>query len=109
MHEGPQKEFFIIGTSSISDENKNKIITRLKESKVALAKKNFFGIPLANEGFMHEGRFIKTLKKLFGIYTLGRHAEIKGVGVITTESSWYEKDINKRIKPHIETINSIIS
>jgi hypothetical protein len=108
LHEGPQKGFFVIGTSSVSRKIEESIITSLEEKQITMASKNFFGIPLVRRGLMHEGPIINIAKEIFRINTLGRYGESQGVGVITTESSWFETDVKKRVKPHIITIETVL-
>lgn len=108
LHEGPQDGFFAIATSGASADLRNAISVSLSEHKIMLAKRSFLGIPLAKEGIMYEGKWISSAKKIFGIHTLGRYAESQGISVITTESSWIEMDMEKRIVPHIITIRAIV-
>lgn len=96
LHEGPQKGFFAIGTSSVSHDLEDSILSVLKGDQVQMANKSFFGLPLAKSGLMHEGLFINMAKKIFGIHTLGWYGETQGIGVITTESSWLETDVQKK-------------
>lgn len=109
LHEGPQKGFFVIGTSSVSSSLEDSIIKSLETKQISMASKNFLGVPLAQTGLMHEGILINLAKRVFGIYTLGRYGESQGIGVITTESSWIESNLKKRINPHIITIETVIN
>lgn len=109
LHEGPQKGFFVIGTASVSRELESSIISSLQYAQVQMASKSFLGLPLAKDGFMHEGFIITMAKKIFGIHTLGRYGESQGVGIITTESSWFDDDVENRIKPHMVVVETVVN
>lgn len=109
LHEGPQKGFFVISTASVSLELESSILSELQKEEVQMASKSFLGLPLAKEGLMHEGFVITMAKKIFGIHTLGRFGESQGVGVITTESSWFDNDIQNRIKPHMVVVETVVN
>lgn len=108
LHEGPQKGFFAIGTSSVSGDLEDSILSALKRQKVQMARKSFLGLPLAKSGLMHEGFIINKAKKVFGIRTLGWYGETQGIGVITTESAWFETDVQKRVNPHVTVIDTVV-
>lgn len=109
LHEGPQKGFFAIGTASVSSELESLMLSELQSEGVQMASKSFLGLPLAKDGLMHEGFVITTAKKIFGIHTLGRYGESQGVGVITTESSWFDTDVQNRIKPHMVVVETVVN
>jgi len=109
LHEGPQKGFFAISTASVSRELESSILSELQKKEVQMASKSFLGLPLTKDGLMHEGFIITTAKKIFGIHTLGSYGELQGVGVITTESSWFDTDAQNRIKPHMIVVETVVN
>lgn len=109
LHEGPQEGFFLIATKSVPLSLRKELHQQLIEANTDLAEKSFLGLPLKQSGIFYEGWWISEAKKLLGIHTLGRHGETLGIPVITTESSWIETDLEKRIQPHLTTIEAVVT
>ncbi|MDA2922752.1 DUF2817 domain-containing protein [Patescibacteria group bacterium AH-259-L07] len=108
LHEGPQDGFFVIAENSVPPDLQKAIATDLQSVNVALARKSFFGIPLSDSGIWHKKPFVYFVQKLFGIHTLGRYANERGIPMFTTESNWKVRDVNERKKPHLLLIKSVV-
>jgi len=108
FHEGPNDGFFMIGGRQVVKKLEYTILDSLKSNNINLARKSYAGFNLKNQGLLRAGFFIRLGEKLFGIYSLDRYADEKGIPVITTESNWAGKIIKNRIAPHIIVTKAII-
>lgn len=107
MHEGPQDGFFTICDGKLPDGLHNALAEDLKINDIKLARKNFFGLNIAN-GFWRKPQFVYTLQKILRVYTLGRYAKENGYTLLTTESDWSNKNIEARKTPHLSVIKSTL-
>ena len=108
LHEGPQDGFFAIATDAVNNELIEALAHAYEEKDVDTASHSFLGLPLSRGGVMDEAGLITAAKHLLGIHSFGRYGESKGVPVITTESDWAEQEIDKRIAPHLVTIETVL-
>ncbi len=108
FHEGPQQGFFAILTKNISRVVANSITHNILDNDLQLAKNYPYGLKLINDGIMRQGSFFFLIAKVFYVRSLGFYLQKKGIPIITTESSWEDKNIEKRIKSHIVVVNSVI-
>lgn len=109
LHEHPHKGFMCFCTDRVPKYLQEKILEKLQNEKIPLAGKPFFiRMPESKDGITQLGIFIKTFMFLFGLYSLGRYTRPKNIADITSESYWNEKDIEKRIFPHILVLQTVI-
>lgn len=106
LHEGPQDGFFVIAEGNTPKAWRKVILQALKSEHVSLARK-IFGFGVSIRGYWHKQRFVYVLQKLLGIYTLGRFAYENGVILLTTESSWTNRSVEARKKPHVVVIRTV--
>lgn len=106
LHEGPQEGFFVIAEPNVPKAWREHVLEALQSERVELARK-IFGFGVGIEGYWYKRRFVHGLQKLLGIYTLGRYAYEQGVISLTTESSWYSKDVTARKKPHVLVVRAV--
>ena len=103
FHEGMQKDFFFITTKSVSQDLIESIKTELERNKIKLLS----DVSFVDNGHLKERRLIRGIKKVLGVHTLGSYAESLGIPVITTESPWGEKNVRKRVSPHIIVVKRV--
>lgn len=109
LHEHPHKGFMFFCTDKVPKNIQNKILEKLQKENIQLAGKPFFiKMPESKDGITKLGIFLKIFMFVFGIHSLGRYTRPKNIADITTESYWNEKDIEKRIFPHMLVLQTII-
>lgn len=109
LHEHPHNGFMIFCTDIVPKMLQEKILDRLKEKHILLWWNPFFiKTPGAKAGVTQLGIFLKTFMFVFGIHSLGRYTRPKNIADITSESYWNERDIEKRILPHMLVLQSVI-
>ena len=109
LHEHPHNGFMCFCTDKVPKYLQEKILEKLQNEKIPLAGKPFFiKMPESKNGITKLGIFLKTFMFLFGIHSLGRYTRPKNIPDITSESYWNEKDIEKRIFPHILVLKTVI-
>ncbi|HSH55374.1 MAG TPA: DUF2817 domain-containing protein [Candidatus Limnocylindrales bacterium] len=107
LHESPQKGFFMFSEGKLPYTLHQSITERLRKSNVPLAEKSFFHIKM-RQGIWEKPPIIYFFQRLLGIYTLGRFMHDKGILAITTESTWTDRDIEARKRPHLEVIKTVV-
>lgn len=107
LHEGPQEGFFVFADGRPPKALCKQIMTELHNDHIPLATKKFFGVRL-RLGIWRKGRFVYLAQKLLNIYTLGRYASDNKIITLTTESSWSQRDIYARKRPHLTIIRTVI-
>jgi hypothetical protein len=100
-------EFYIIDNPYVPKELEIKIKKFLEKNKVKINKKDFTGRKIRH-GRMKLGHFLIFMMNLFPIKSIETFTSRLKIPLVTTESSWKLKNIQKRIKPHILTIKAII-
>ena len=108
LHEGPQRDYVFISTKKVPRHIIKHIKKTLKEHKQFIRTRLALGFLHIRNGELLEGRFIKNLKRVLRIKTLGSYCDERKIGLITTESSWSDPVLENRIKPHVLTIQAII-
>ncbi len=108
LHEAPNPGFFVFAEGSTPDYLVELISSRLDESEFKLAKRSYFGNKLEYPGVWHKGSAPYLLQTLIGMHTLGRYTNKLDVPTLTTESSWKEEDLSKRVMPHLTVIRAVI-
>ncbi len=110
LHEHPFNGFMFFCSDAVSKLLQEKILNNLKEKNILLWGSPFFiKIPGTKMGVTRAGFFLKISMLIFGIYTLNQCVSKRNIGDIASESYWNEKDIEKRIFPHILVLQSVIS
>ncbi|OGZ20218.1 MAG: hypothetical protein A2626_00365 [Candidatus Nealsonbacteria bacterium RIFCSPHIGHO2_01_FULL_38_55] len=110
LHEHPFKGFMFLCNDKVSRLLQKKILNKLKEKNILLCRTPFIvKIPGTKAGVMRIGVLLKVFRFIFGIYTLERYASKKNIENITSESYWNERDIEKRIFPHMLVLRSVVS
>jgi hypothetical protein len=110
LHEGfgtDEGEFYIVNNPYVSKKLEIKIKEYLENNKVKIHKKNFAGQKIKH-GRMKLGHFSIFMMNLFNIKSIETYTSKLKIPLITTESSWALKNIQKRVKPHILTIKAVI-
>lgn len=108
LHEAPNPGFFVFAEASTPDYLVELLSSRLDESEFKLAERSYFGNKLEYPGVWHKGSAPYLLQTLVGMHTLGRYANKLDVPTLTTESSWKEVDLSKRVMPHLTVIRAVI-
>lgn len=106
LHEGPQDGFFVIATASAPPQLVRVVAKAVAAQGIALATKNFLGLPLRSRGFEIEGGFTSSLKRLIGLGSLGTYADQRNVGTLTTESPWSDRDLGLRIRAQVAAVRA---
>lgn len=108
LHESPEQGFFMFSEGKLPKLLRASITGNLEAAKVALARKSFFHVKLKS-GIWEKPPAIFLLQRLLGIHTLGYFAYKRRILTITTESTWAERDVESRKKPHLIVIKAIIN
>jgi len=110
LHEHPFNGFMFFCTNTVSKSLEEKILNKLKEKNILLWGSPFLiKVPGVKKGATRIGNFLKISMTILGIYSFERYISEKNIGDITSESYWNEKDIEKRIFPHMLVLQSIIA
>ena len=107
-HEGPQDGFFLIATVGVDPELARAGVDAVARAGLPLARKSFLGLPLGSPGLSLEGAPTAAGKRWLGLGSLGTYMESRGVGTMTTESSWESEDFEGRIDSHVIAIRTIL-
>ncbi len=108
LHEAPNSGFFVFAESSTPDYLVELISERLEESEFRLAERSYFGNKLEYPGVWHKGSAPYLFQTLIGMHTLGRYTNKLEIPTLTTESSWNEEDLSRRVMPHLTVIRAVI-
>jgi hypothetical protein len=110
LHEHPFNGFMFFCSDAVPKLLQEKILNKLKEKNISLWGSPFFiKVPGTKMGVTRAGIFLKISMLIFGIYLLGRYTSKNNIVDITSESYWNEKDIEKRIFPHILVLQSVVA
>jgi len=108
LHEGPQNGFFIIAEGATPKHLKKRLTEALNAAGVKLASKSFLRNSIT-PGYWQKGRVTYFIQKLLGIYTLGRYTYEHKTPELTTESPWADENVLARRKPHLVTIQTVVT
>lgn len=109
LHEHPHNGFMVFCTDKVPKYLQINILKKLNDNDIPLVGKPFYiKMPKSKNGITQLGVLLKTFMFVFGIHSLGRYTRKMNIIDITTESYWNEKDIKKRIIPHILTLQTVI-
>ena len=106
LHEGPQDGFYVIATRRAPVPVARAMTHAVEAEGIALATKTFLGVPMAGRGLDHEGRFVTAVKRLIGVGSLGAYAQVRGIGVLTTESPWGSTRLDERIAAQVVAVRA---
>lgn len=107
MHESPDEGFYMFSEGRLPQQFKTAIATKLTSASIPLAKTNFLHITL-QAGLWEKPPIIFAIQRMLGIYTLGRFLYERNIPTITTESTWCDKDIAARRKPHTLVVQAVL-
>ena len=66
------------------------------------------GIGLGSPGLSEEGPTLAVVKRWLGLGSLGTYMESRGVGTLTTESSWDSENFNQRSLSHVLAVRAVL-
>lgn len=109
LHEHPHNGFMFFCTDKVSKFLEQKILYKLKEKNVLLWKSHSFSrLPGIKVGVVRLSFVPRIVIYILGLHALGRYLSRRNIGEITSESCWNEKDIEKRLFPHLLLLQSVI-
>jgi len=106
-HEGPQDGFFVIATADADPELARRAVDAVADAGIQLARKSFLGLALGEPGLSLPG--MAAAKRFVELGSLGTYMQSRGVGTLTTESSWESEDFETRIRSHVIAIQAILA
>ena len=110
LHEHAEDGVMIFSSPHVSKKLQENILSDLKNNNVPLWNNHPMLKILGVEKGVSRTDFIMTmLMKILGVHPLMRYVREKVmIPIITTETSWIEKNMEKRITPHILVIKRIV-
>ena len=109
LHEGPQDGFYLIATSDADSKLARSAVVAVQTAGIPLARKSFLGMGLGSPGLSEEGPTLAVAKRWLGLGSLGTYMESRGVGTLTTESSWDSENFSQRTLSHVLAVRAVLS
>jgi len=101
LHEGPQDGFHVVASRRVPHGLAGRVAAAAAARGLALAQRNFIGIPLGTPGRMEEGPVLTWFKGAIGLESLGLFGERQGIPVLTTESPYGSADLAARVEAQL--------
>ncbi|MDD5221544.1 MAG: DUF2817 domain-containing protein [Candidatus Pacebacteria bacterium] len=108
FHEACHPKGLLILANHSSSKVKTHELARRLDEKIELAERHYMRTRLEMKGLEREGWFLILLEKIFGSTGLEQLADDQKVTSLTIESSWMEKNKEKRINSNYIAFKEII-
>ena len=108
LHEAPSPDFLIHSNNHLADKLLFQLLADIENKGITLATKDYLGQKLKVPGNSKIKGYLKYLKNLVQVQTLGDYAAERAIIEITTESGWNSQDTFQRVNSHVFAISSIV-